>query len=240
MSIQFNNQMTKSQRLSYLANREQVFGWRRDHRGTNFDVQSPVYAQRAATQLIALGQRNGLLTHAGSEYDVRLVQHALDSQALKGAWKWVNSAEQGTQSVAMPQQVQTQPVEHLVEMDRRHGAHGFRGDPKKEVAADDGSDVLAMAASAKLNGFTGSATAPGSKPSSAKQHEHPDDREAAEVIAIARLVGLAGLRKLEPGHVATNVVSDGSTSGKQHQHPDDKKAAEVIALARAYGLKGFV
>lgn len=60
---------------------------------------------------------------------------------------------------------------------------------------------------------------------------HPDDVSAAKVIALARSVGLAGVRP--------NPAAASERAAKRHEHPDDREAAEIIALARSIGLKGF-
>ena len=231
MSSQTLHMMTPAQKLCFLAGREQVFGWSRGDRGSNFNVHSAEFAQQAATQLIALGQRSGLISRDATPKEIALVQHCLDSRALKGRWTWVNSAEPSAEvqvsmsSVTQP--FQAQPVEHLVDMARRHGAHGFRGDPRKESAVDDGSDVIALARSVGLSGFSTDSSNANNAASC-----HPDDRAAADVIGLARSVGLAGVRP-DPAR------SSQQPAIGHYEHPDDRAAADVIALARSVGLAGF-
>ena len=232
MSNHTLNNMTAAQKLSFLAGREHVFGWSRGDRGHKFDVQSSEFAQKAATQLIAVGQRNGLLSRDGNPEETARVQYCLDSRALKGKWAWINPENSAAMTppaaVSKAPFIQSDPVARQIEMSRRHGSHGFVGDPAKE-SEDDGADVVALAQSYRLKGFSSTATSSSSDVGSGE----PDYREAADVIALARSVRLAGVL---PEHVSGKPHS---LHARQPDQPDDREAADVIPLARAVGLKGF-
>lgn len=162
------------------------------------DMSLPANRERKARALIETGIAIGIVSSKGTFDDRKTIALALDRDSCRSITlaasriRWPGAAHEPQQQRYANRQLSP---EERVEQARRHGSHGFKGDPKAEldgksyyVDPDSADEVLSLARSVGLKGFANSDVG-------SDEHLSLNDRNdsASEDVAItlARKVGLA-------------------------------------------------
>lgn len=200
--------------LREAAHTAKIFGFGGQPTGT--DMNSPANAARRQREIIELAIQQGVVSSAGTFVDKKTVAMALDSEAHKNIQiavskvRWPSAFAPDTRT-ATPKQIQD--VHALVERARKHGAHGFRGDPTKEL--------IEMNTPQQLN---------------ANNKYAADDAGTDKVLLMARGAGLQCLKPLGNGEALTAGQIAQRYPDQAEELKDAIAAEQTIALARAVGL----
>lgn len=212
--------MSKDGRSPFVQLREaalnaRIFGFGGQPTGT--DMSLPSNQERKTRELIQMGISKGILSSAGTFENRKVVALAMDRSSCKSIVTAASRIKWPGSEPITPQKAHASTglsVEERVERSRKHGVHGWTGDPLKELS--------------DMNNT--------SEQSNTSNPFAADDAGTENVLLMGHAAGLHCLKPKERGEELTATQIAKKYPEKSAELKDAIDAEKTIALAREVGL----